>query len=124
MFMMQPHRRSNRRPRNNKTTQNEAKERVQAFIKANRIEARPGKLYRREQESKNSEEDTDELVVPWFVQGFEYDKEMYMANDRYAKMIEKELAKFIEDKLWDEAQKNYAEDEADHKDKFEGKSCD
>ena len=122
--MMQPHRRSNRRPRNNKTTKDEAEKRVQAFIEANRVEARPGKLYRKSLESKNSEEDTDELVVPWFVQGFEYDKEMYMGNDRYASMVQKELAEAIENKLWSAAQENYAEDEADHKDKFEGKSCD
>ena len=117
--MMQPHRRSNRRPRNNKTTQNEAKSIVQAFIEANRVEKRPGKLYRKSLEYKE-----EDHVVPSQVEGFEYDKEMYIANDRYAKMIEKELAKFIEDKLWNDAQKNYAEDEADHKDKFEGKSCD
>ena len=118
--MMQPHRRSNRRPRNNKTTKDEVEKRVQAFIEANRVEARPGKLYRRSLECKNSE-DTDELVVPWFVQGFEYDKEMYMGNDRYASMVQKELAEAIENKLWNDAQENYAEDEADHKDKFEGK---
>ena len=123
--MMQPHRRSNRRPRNNKTTKEEAENRVQAFIEANRVEARPGKLYRLSLESKNAEEDSDCLVVPWFVQGFDYDKEMYIANDRYASMVEKELAEAIEKKLWDEAQKNYAEDEAAHKDQFvEGKSCD
>ena len=122
MFMMQPHRRSNRRPRNNKTTKDEAEKRVQAFIEANRVENLPGKLYIRE--SKNQEEDTDELVVPWFVKGFDYDKEMYMANDRYASMVQKELAEAIENKLWSDAQENYAEDEADHKDKFEGKSCD
>ena len=62
--MMQPHRRSNRRPRNNKTTKDEAEKRVQAFIEANRVEAQPGNLYRKSLESKNSEEDTDELVVP------------------------------------------------------------
>tara|TARA_Y100000389_G_scaffold186333_1_gene206588 strand:+ start:275 stop:637 length:363 start_codon:yes stop_codon:yes gene_type:complete len=120
--MMQPHRRSNRRPRNNKTTKDEVEKRVQAFIEANRVENLPGKLYIRE--SKNQEEDTDELVVPWFIQGFEYDKEMYMANDRYASMVQKELAEAMENKLWNDAQENYAEDEADHKDKFEGKSCD
>ena len=108
MFMMQPHRRSNRRPRNNKTTKDEAEKRVQAFIEANHVESK----------------DADELVVPWFVQGFEYDKEMYMGNDRYASMVQKELAEAIENKLWSDAQENYAEDEADHKDKFEGKSCD
>ena len=122
MFMMQPHRRSNRCPRNNKTTKDEAEKRVQAFIEANRVENLPGKLYIRE--GKNAEEDVDCLVVPWFVQGFDYDKEMYMANDRYASMVQKELAEAIEKKLWNDAQENYAEDEADHKDKFEGKSCD
>ena len=106
--MMQPHRRSNRRPRNNKTTKDEAEKRVQAFIEANRVESK----------------DADDLVVPWFVKGFDYDKEMYMANDRYASMVQKELAEAIEKKLWNDAQENYAEDEADHKDKFEGKSCD
>ena len=113
MFMMQPHRRSNRRPRNNKTTKDEAKARVQAFIEANIVEKQPGKLYRKSLESKEEHFD-----------GFEYNKEMYMANDRYATMIERELIKIVEQQLWDEAQKKYAEDEADHKDKFESKSCD
>ena len=123
--MMQPHRRSNRRPRNNKTTKDEAEKRVQAFIEANRVEARPGKLYRQSLESKNAEEDADCLVVPWFVKGFDYDKEMYMANDRYASMVQKELTEAIEKKLWNDAQENYAEDEAAHKDQFvEGKSRD
>lgn len=120
--MMQPHRRSNRCPRNNKTTKDEAEKQVQAFIEANRVENLPGKLYIRE--SQNAEEDADCLVVPWFVQGFDYDKEMYMANDRYASMVQKELAEAIEKKLWNDAQENYAEDEANHKDKFESKSCD
>lgn len=119
MFMMQPHRRSNRRPRNNKTTKNEAKSHVQAFIKANRVEKRPGKLYRKSLEYK--EEDN---VVPSYVEGFDYDKEMYIANDRYASMVEKELTKYIEDKLWDNAQKTYADDEADHNEKFESKTSD
>ncbi len=105
--MMQPHRRSNRRPRKNKTTQEEVKSRVQAFIEANRDESK--------------EEDNE---MPSYLVGFYYDKEMYMANDRYASMIVKELVKYIEDKLWDEAQKKYTEDEADHKDKFECKSDD
>ena len=112
--MMQPHRRSNRSPRNNKTIKDEAKSRVQAFIEANIVEKQPGKLYRKSLESK----------VEHF-EDFEYDKEMFMANDRYATMIEKELIKIMEQQLWNEAQKNYAEDEAAHKDQFvEGKSCD
>jgi len=78
--MMQPHRRSNRRPRNNKTTREETKIQVQAFIEANQVE---------------SKEEDD---LPIIVEGFEYDKEMYLANDRYASMIEKALAKFIEEK--------------------------
>ena len=100
MFMMQPHRRSNRRPRNNKTTREETKIQVQAFIEANHVE---------------SKEEDD---LPIIAEGFEYDKEMYLANDRYASMIEKALAKFIEDKIWNEAQKIYTDDDVAHKDKF------
>ena len=114
MFMMQPHRRSNRRPRSKKTTGKDTKDFVSAYIKANRIEAMPGKLWRESQEKK--EDDHDELPN---VDGFDYDKEMYMGNDRYASMVNDELAEFIKEKIWNEAQEKYAYDEAEHKRKFD-----
>jgi len=114
MFMMQPHRRSNRRPRSKKTTGKDTKDFVSAYIKANRIESMPGKLWRESQEKK--EEDCDELPK---VDGFEYDKEMYMGNDRYASMINDELAEFIKEKTWNDAQERYANDESEHKKKFD-----
>ena len=80
--MMQPHRRSNRRPRNNKTTQNEAKSIVQAFIEANRVEKRPGKLYRKSLEYKE-----EDHVVPSQVEGFEYDKEMYKKRNEVERLF-------------------------------------
>ena len=111
---MQPHRRSNRRPRSKKTTGKDTMDFVSAYIKANRIEAMPGKLWRESQEKK--EDDHDELPN---VDGFEYDKEMYMGNDRYASMVNEELAEFIKEKTWNEAQEKYANDEAEHKSKFD-----
>ena len=111
---MQPHRRSNRRARSKKTTEKDTKDFVSAYIKANRIEAMPGKLWRESQEKK--EDDHDELPN---VDGFEYDKEMYMGNDRYASMVNEELAEFIKEKIWNEAQEKYANDEAEHKSKFD-----
>ena len=114
MFMMQPHRRSNRRPRAKKNTEKSSKDFISAYIKANRIEAMPGKLWR---ESKKKEEDEDDELP--HVDGFDYDKEMYMANDRYASMINDEIAEFIKEKIWNEAQERYANDEAEHKSKFD-----
>lgn len=105
MFMMQPHRRSDRRPKNN-TMNTEAEARVQAFIKANRVEATPGKVYRR----KNEENDD----LPQHIDGFDYNKEMYLANDRYATMVDNDLAEFIKEKLWKNAQEEYAKDTFDH----------
>ena len=114
MFMMQPHRRSNRRPRSKKTTGKDTKDVISAYIKANRVEAMPGKLWRESQEKKEC--DYDELPN---VDGFEYDKEMYMGNDRYASMVNDELAEFIKERIWNEAQEKYANDEAEHKSKFD-----
>tara|TARA_Y100000590_G_scaffold265564_1_gene298344 strand:- start:139 stop:501 length:363 start_codon:yes stop_codon:yes gene_type:complete len=114
MFMMQPHRRSNRRPRSKKTAGKDTKDFISAYTKANRVEAMPGKLWRESQEKK--EDDYDELPN---VDGFEYDKEMYMGNDRYASMINDELAEFIKEKIWNEAQEKYANDEAEHKKEFD-----
>lgn len=111
--MMQPHRRSNRRPRTKKNTDNDTKNFIAAYIKVNRIEPMPGKLWRESQEKK--EDDHDELPN---VDGFEYDKEMYMGNDRYASMVNDELAEFIKEKTWKDAQERYANDEAEHKKKF------
>ena len=110
---MQPHRRSNRRPRANKNTEKNSKDFISAYINANRVEAMPGKLWR---EYKNKEEEDDELPR---IDGFDYDKEMYMANDRYASMINDEIAEFIKEKIWNEAQEKYANDEAEHKSKFD-----
>ena len=117
--MMQPHRRSNRRPRTKKNTDNDTKNFIAAYINVNRIEAMPGKLWRESQEKK--EDDHDELPN---VDGFEYDKEMYMGNDRYASMVNDELAEFIKEKTWNEAQERYANDEAEHKKKFDESKSD
>ena len=128
--MMQPHRRSNRRPRSKKDTETDAKEFITAFIKANRVEAMPGKLWRESRENKEDDElpesrenkEDDELPN---VDGFNYDKDMYMANDRYASMINDELVDFIKEKMWKDVQEKYAKDETEHKKKFdECKSCD
>ena len=117
--MMQPHRRSNRRPRTKKNTDNDTKSFITSYIKANRIEAMPGKLWRESQEKKD--DDCDELPK---VDGFHYDKEMYMGNDRYATMINDELAEFIKEKTWNDAQERYANDEAEHKKKFDESKSD
>ena len=118
--MMQPHRRSNRRPRTKKNTKIDTKNFIATYMKANRVEAMPGKLWRKSQEKKEDVEEKegnyDELPN---VDGFEYDKEMYMGNDRYASMVNDELAEFIKEKTWKNAQERYANDEAEHKKKFD-----
>ncbi|MBC8308334.1 MAG: hypothetical protein H8E55_72830 [Pelagibacterales bacterium] len=108
--MMTTHRRSDRCPKND-TIKDEVEARVQAFIKANRVEQVPGKVWRRENEEK------DEIQLLQST-GFEYDKEMYLANDRYSTLVDRELAKFIKEKLWNEAVKSYEQDAGKHFDQF------
>ena len=106
MFMMTTHRRSDRCPKND-TIKDEVEARVQAFIKANCVEQVPGKVWRRE----NKEKDEIQLLQS---AGFEYDKEMYLGNDRYSTFVDCELAKFIKEKLWKDAQEEYTKDKSDH----------
>ena len=106
MLMMQPHRRSNRRRSSNNIIREEA--RHNAYKRANRVEAMPGRKYR----EKTVEVDIyDEC--PNF-EGYEYDKDMYLANDHYALMIDSEIADLTEKKEWDEAVKSYEQDAEKH----------
>ena len=107
MLLTPEHRRSNRRRVKNKGFE------MDVFIKANKVESRPGKLHRREKknvevEEKNvevkkeeqSNENEDEeheiyLDCPKY-KGYEYDKDMYLANDHYAEMVDKDIAKLEE----------------------------
>jgi len=43
---------------------------------------------------------------------------MYLANDRYSTLIDRELAKFIKEKLWKEAVKSYEQDAEKHHEQF------
>jgi hypothetical protein len=109
MFIMQPHRRSTR-PRTNNNSSNKVNmdARVNAYKKANRVETVPGRKYR----EKNVDIDIyDEC--PNF-EGYKYDKDMYLANERYATDVDKEIAKLAEKKDWDEAVKAYEEDTGKH----------
>lgn len=63
------------------------------FIESNKIEKIPGKLYRKtikESEEKVQEED-DYSECP--TASFYYDKDMYLANDRYAIIVDESIKK-------------------------------
>jgi len=92
--MLQPHRRSNRR--RNTTA---------AYNKANRIEAVPGKKYL----EKKTEVKIDIYEECPNFEDYEYDKDAYLANDRYATMIDNDIAELIQKKEWTEAIKLYEE---------------
>ena len=88
MLLTPQHRRSERRNRKAPARFN-----VSDYIKNNKIEKRPGKLYRKiitESEEKVQEED-DYSECP--TASFYYDKDMYLANDRYAKIVDDSIKK-------------------------------
>ena len=93
MLLTKPHRRSTR----NRSTS--------SYIKANKIEKRPGKLYRKNVgEVKDS--DDEYADCPSF-EGFAYDKDYYLASDNYAKIIDEAIAELKVKKEWEEAMKFY-----------------
>ena len=98
MLLTPEHRRSNRR-RVKKDFN------MDSFIAENKVERLPGKLYRLEAENvevetKNvevKEEESLEAKVDIYAEcpehsGYEYDKDMYLANDRYAEMVDNDIA--------------------------------
>jgi ribosome-associated translation inhibitor RaiA len=99
MLLTPEHRRSNRR-RVKRTGFD-----MNSFIEENKVETIPGKLYRLETknvevETKNvevKEEESQEAKVDVYADcpehaGYEYDKDMYLANDRYASVVDKDIA--------------------------------
>ena len=99
MLLTPEHRRSNRRRVKREDFD------MKKFIKKNKIETMPGKLYRLETknvevETKNvevKEEESQEAKVDIYADcpehaGYEYDKDMYLANDRYAEMVDNDIA--------------------------------
>ena len=99
MLLTPEHRRSNRRRVSQKTFD------VKSFIENNKVETMPGKLYRLETknvevEKKNVEVKEEENYVEKHDDiydecpehaGYEYDKDMYLANDRYAEMVDNDI---------------------------------
>ena len=98
MLLTPEHRRSNRRRVKNKVFN------LEHFINSNKVEKIPGKLYRREEknvevkeeknvevkEEKHEEEDIYSECPQY--DGYNYDKDMYLGNDRYAKMVDNDIA--------------------------------
>ena len=93
MLLAKPHRRSNRR-----------RSVATAYAKANKIEKRPGKLIRKQKEEQDRYEDCPEF------EGYSYDKEYYLASDKYASMVDNEIKELKVKKEWEEAMKLYNED--------------
>lgn len=91
MLLAKPHRRSTR----SRSTS--------AYIKANKIEKRPGKLYRKQEKPEGE----DEYINCPECEGFTYDKEYYLASDKYASLIDEAIAEFKVKKEWEEAIKFY-----------------
>jgi|TARA_B100001287_G_scaffold223383_1_gene192628 hypothetical protein len=100
MLLAKPHRRSNRR-----------RSIATAYAKANRIEKRPGKLHRKQkEEDENRYDDCPEF------EGYTYDKEYYLASDKYASMVDNEIKELKVKKDWEEAMKFYNEDSKEEED--------
>ena len=91
MLLAKPHRRSTRRRSSS------------AYAKANKIEKRPGKLHRKQ----DSTEEEDEYADCPVCDGFAYDKDYYLASDKYALLIDEAIAEFKAKKDWEEAIKYY-----------------
>jgi phage shock protein A len=92
MLLAKPHRRSNRCRSSS------------AYAKVNKIEKRPGKLYRK---NISDEENEDEYADCPKFEGFAYDRDYYLASDKYAKMIDEAIAELKAKTEWEEAMKLY-----------------
>lgn len=93
MLLAKPHRRSTR----SRCTS--------AYAKANKIEKRPGKLYRKSICEKKNDDD-EYTDCPEF-EGFDYDKDYYLASDKYAKIIDEAINELKVKMEWEEAMKFY-----------------
>ena len=91
MLLAKPHRRSTR----SRSTS--------AYAKSNKIERRPGKLYRKQVRNEEEDEYAD---CPTF-EGFSYDKDYYLASDKYAKIIDDAIAELKVKMEWEEVMKFY-----------------
>lgn len=99
MLLAKPHRRSTR----SRSTS--------AFAKANKIEKRPGKLHRK----KVGIEKEDEYADCPECEGFAYDKEYYLASDKYAELIDEAIAELKAKMEWEEAMKFYNQESKENK---------
>ena len=99
MLLAKPHRRSNRRRS------------TSAYAKANKIEKRPGKLHRKETGIAKEDEYADCPEC----EGFAYDKDYYLASDKYAQLIDKAIAELKAKMEWEEAMKFYNQESEEDK---------
>ena len=82
MLLTPQHRRSNR-VRDNA---------VKKYIENNKIEKIPGLLYRKNKTLNKPSSDEDDIYSDCpNIKGYEYDKDMYLANDRYATMVDNDI---------------------------------
>lgn len=89
MLLTPQHRRSERRNRKAPARYNTSK-----FIKSNKIEKIPGKLYRKtikDNEEKVQEEEDIYSECP--TASFYYDKDMYLGSDNYATLVDAAIKK-------------------------------
>lgn len=71
----------------------------ETFVKSNKVDRSPGKVYIREMAHLKEEVEQAKEVEEIDIydecpdgKGYEYDKDMYLANDHYAQMVDEEIA--------------------------------
>jgi hypothetical protein len=88
MLLTPQHRRSERRNRKAPSKFN-----VSDFIKSNKIESRPGKLYHKSIENPEEDVEEENIYDECPTASFYYDKDMYLANDNYATLVDNAIKK-------------------------------
>jgi len=88
MLLTPQHRRSERRNRKAPSKFN-----VSDFIKSNKIESRPGKLYRKSIENPEEDVEEENIYDECPTASFYYDKDMYLGNDNYATLVDNAIKK-------------------------------
>lgn len=83
MLLTPQHRRSERRNRKAPARYNTSK-----FIKSNKIEKTPGKLYRKSIENPEEDVEEENIYSECPTASFYYDKDMYLGSDNYATLVD------------------------------------
>lgn len=88
MLLTPQHRRSERRNRKAPARFN-----VSDYIKNNKIEKTPGKLYRKTIKDNEEKVQEEDIYSDCPTASFYYDKDMYLGNDNYATLVDAAIKK-------------------------------